>query len=225
MYAGTNGGGVYKSTDSGNNWVTASRSSENPKRGQNLIEPYIKGHNGIAVDPDNHNSVYVGTGYLGKGNVYRSLDGGNNWNSNNVEQWNGLYETTAAVLSVVADGDDNSSTDYPYVWIGTEGRGPLYAADGKSFQPSGGTATSPVFTGTGNGTMSQPVLSYSSKSETWTTTCTGSTAAASTPSFSGTGNGGMSAVTTSSSTVTETWSVIYQRTCWRHNRKDRRQCG
>ena len=210
MYAGTNGGGVYKSTDSGNNWVTASRSSENPKRGQNLIEPYIKGHNGIAVDPDNHNSVYVGTGYLGKGNVYRSLDGGNNWNSNNVEQWNGLYETTAAVLTVVADGDDNSSTDYPYVWIGTEGRGPLYATDGKSFQPSGGTATSPVFTGTGNGTMSQPVLSYSSKSETWTTTCAGSTAAASTPSFSGTGNGGMSEVTTSSSTVTETWSVIYR---------------
>ena len=201
---------MYKSTDFGNNWVTASRSSENPKRGQNLIEPYIKGHNGIAVDPDNHNSVYVGTGYLGKGNVYRSLDGGNNWNSNNVEQWNGLYETTAAILSVVADGDDNSSTDYPYVWIGTEGRGPLYATDGKSFQPSGGTATSPVFTGTGNGTMSQPVLSYSSKSETWTTTCAGSTAAASTPSFSGTGNGGMSAVTTSSSTVTETWSVIYR---------------
>ena len=210
MYAGTNGGGVYKSTDSGNNWVTASRSSENPKRGQNLIEPYIKGHNGIAVDPDNHNSVYVGTGYLGKGNVYRSLDGGNNWNSNNVEQWNGLYETTAAVLSVVADGDDNSSTDYPYVWIGTEGRGPLYAADGKSFQPSGGITTSPVFTGTGNGTMSQPVLSYSSKSQTWTATCAGSTAAATTPSFSGTGNGGMSAVATSSSTVAEAWSVIYQ---------------
>ena len=210
MYAGTNGGGVYKSTDFGTNWVTASRSSQNAKRGQNLIEPYIKGHNGIAVDPDNHNSVYVGTGYLGKGNVYRSLDGGNNWNSNNVEQWNGLYETTAAVLSVVADGDDLATTDYPYVWIGTEGRGPLYAADGKSFQPSGGTATSPVFRGTGNGTMSQPVLSYSSKSETWTTTCAGSTAAASSPSFSGTGNGGMSAVTTSSSTVTETWSVIYR---------------
>ena len=210
MYAGTNGGGVYKSTDFGTNWVTASRSSQNPKRGQNLIEPYIKGHNGIAVDPDNHNSVYVGTGYLGKGNVYRSLDGGNNWNSNNVEQWNGLYETTAAVLSVVADGDDLATTDYPYVWIGTEGRGPLYATDGKSFQPSGGTATSPVFTGTGNGTMSHPVLSYNSKSETWRAICAGSTAAASTWSFSGTGNGGMSAVTTSSSTVKEDWTVIYQ---------------
>ena len=210
MYAGTNGGGVYKSTDSGANWETASRSSENPKRGQNLIEPYIKGHSGIAVDPDNHNTVYVGTGYQGKGNVYRSLDGGNNWNSNNTEEWDGIYDTTAAVLAVVADGDDNAATDYPYVWIGTEGRGPLYATDGKSFQPSGGIATTPVLTGSGNGTMSQPVLSYSSKTETWTATCAGSTAAATTPSFSGTGNGGMSEVTTSATTVAEAWSVIYQ---------------
>ena len=210
MYAGTNGGGVYKSTDSGANWETASRSSQNAKRGQNLIEPYVKGHSGIAIDPDNHNTVYVGTGYLGKGNVYRSLDGGNNWNSNNTEEWNGIYDTTAAVLAVVADGDDNAATDYPYVWIGTEGRGPLYATDGKTFQPSGGIATTPMFTGTGNGIMTHPVLSYSSKTETWVATCAGSTAAASTPSFSGTGNGGMSEVTTSGSTKTENWTVTYQ---------------
>ena len=212
MYAGTDGGGIYKSTNYGATWETVSRSTQNPRQGQNLIDPYIKGHSAIAVDPDNHNVVYAGTGYLGKGNVFRSLDGAMNWNSNNVEQWNGLYETTAAVLTVVADGDDDATTDYPYVWIGTEGRGPLYAADGKTFQPSGGIATTPAAGAgnTGNGTMSQPVLSYSSKTETWTATCAGSTAAATTPTFSGTGNGGMSAVTTSSSTVTETWSVIYQ---------------
>lgn len=212
MYAGTDGGGIYKSTNYGATWETVSRSTQNPRQGQNLIDPYIKGHSAIAVDPDNHNVIYAGTGYLGKGNVFRSLDGAMNWNSNNVEEWNGLYETTAAVLSVVADGDDDATTDYPYVWIGTEGRGPLYATDGKSFQPSGGIATIPAAGAgnTGNGTMSQPVLSYSSKTETWSATCGGSTAAASTPTFSGTGNGGMSAVTTSSSTVTETWSVIYQ---------------
>ena len=209
MYAGTDGGGVYKSTNYGATWDTVSRSTQNPKQGQNLIDPYIKGHSAIAVDPDNHNVVYAGTGYLGKGNVFRTLDGAMNWNSNNVEQWNGLYDTTAAVLTVVVDGDD-TATDYPYVWIGTEGRGPLYAADGKTFQPSGGIATTPVLSGTGNGTMTHPVLSYSSKTETWTATCDGSTATASTPSFSGTGNGGMSPVTTSSSTVAEAWSVIYQ---------------
>ena len=209
MYAGTNGGGVYKSTDYGATWETVSRSTENPKQGQNLIYPYIKGHSAIAVDPDNHNAVYVGTGYLGRGNVYRSLDGGMNWNSNNVEEWNGLYDTTAAVLTVVVDGDDNPETDYPYVWIGTEGRGPLYATDGKTFQPSGGIATSPVFTGSGNGTMSHPVLSYSSKSETWTATCVLTPGTATTPVFSGTGDGYMSKVTTSAATKTESWTVAY----------------
>lgn len=210
MYAGTNGGGVYKSTNYGATWETVSRSTENPKQGQNLIDPYIKGHSAIAVDPDNHNAVYVGTGYLGKGNVYRTLDGGMNWNSNNVEEWNGLYDTTAAVLTVVVDGDDNPATDYPYVWIGTEGLGPLYATDGKTFQPSGGIATSPVFTGSGNGTMSHPVLSYTSKSETWTATCVLTAGTATTPQFSGTGDGSMSVVTTSTTTKTEAWSVQYE---------------
>ncbi|MFH1952638.1 MAG: invasin domain 3-containing protein [Pseudomonadota bacterium] len=209
MYAGTNGGGVYKSTDYGATWETVSRSTENPKQGQNLIDPYIKGHSAIAVDPDNHNAVYVGTGYLGKGNVYRSLDGGMNWNSNNVEQWNGLYNTTAAVLTVLCDGDDDSTTDYPYVWIGTEGLGPLYATDGKTFQPSGSYASTPV-PGTGNvgnGTMSQPVVSYTAKSETWTATYTTTAGTATTPVFSGTGDGSMSTVTTSATTKTENWTV------------------
>lgn len=212
MYAGTNGGGVYKSTDYGATWLTVSRSTENPKQGQNLIDPYIKGHSAIAVDPDNHNAVYVGTGYLGKGNVYRSLDGGMNWNSNNVEEWNGLYDTTAAVLTVVVDGDDNPATDYPYVWIGTEGRGPLYATDGRTFQPSGGIATDPVFSGSGNGTMSHPVLSYTSKSEDWTATCVLTPGTATTPEADkdNVGDGTMSAVTTSTTTKTENWTVQYE---------------
>lgn len=211
MYAGTNGGGVYKSTDYGATWVTVSRSTENPKQGQNLIDPYIKGHSAIAVDPDNHNAIYVGTGYLGKGNVYRSLDGGMNWNSNNVEQWNGLYNTTAAVLSVLCDGS-TSSTDYPYVWIGTEGLGPLYATDGKTFQPSGSYASTPVFSGTGNGTMSQPVVSYSAKSETWTATAVVTNGTATLPQ-AGSGNAGdgtMSSITTSTTTKTEDWTVTYR---------------
>lgn len=210
MYAGTNGGGVYKSTDYGTTWETVSRSSENPKRGQNLIEPYIKGHSGIAIDPDNHNNVYVGTGYLGKGNVYRSLDGGNNWNSNNTEEWNGIYDTTAAVLAVVADGDDLASTDYPYVWIGTEGKGALYATDGKTFQPSGSYASTPVLIGTGNGTMSEPVVSYTSVSEEWTATYVQTDGNATTPTFSGTGDGSISAISTSATTKTETWNVQYE---------------
>ena len=212
MYAGTNGGGVYKSTDRGANWQNISRSPENPKQGQNWIDPYIKGHSAISVDPDDPDTVYVGTGYLGKGNVYRSLNGGTTWNSNSFEEWNGLYATTDAVLSVLCDGDD-TPTDYPYVWIGTEGRGILYATDGENFQPSGGTVTTPVPGpgNTGNGTMSKPTLSYSSQTETWTATCfVPENASATVPEFDGSGDGWMSNVKTSLTTKTEDWTVTYQ---------------
>ncbi|MCK4534869.1 MAG: hypothetical protein KAT81_05000, partial [Syntrophobacterales bacterium] len=134
VYAGTNGVGVYKSCDSGETWENISRSTDNPKQGQNWMDPYIKGHSAICVDPDNHNTVYVGTGYLGAGNLYRSLDGGMNWNSNNVEEWNGVFSTNAAVLTVLCD--DGGSD---YVWTGTEGLGILYSVDGTNFQPSCGT--------------------------------------------------------------------------------------
>ena len=127
VYAGTNGGGVYKSTDSGATWTNISRSSENPKQGQNWIDPYIKGHSAISVDPDDANTVYVGTGYLGKGALYLSRDGGNNWNSNNLEQWAGLYNTKSAVLTVLCD----DGTDY--VWFGTEGEGVFVSALGEDF--------------------------------------------------------------------------------------------
>ena len=227
IYAGTDGGGVYKSTDSGTTWETISRSSLNPRRGENWIDPYIKGHSAICVDPDDHNAIYAGTGYLGKGNVFRSLDGGMNWNSNNVEEWNGLYNTNTAVLTVLCDGDDKPATDYPYVWIGTEGKGILYSTDGESFQPSGG-AVSPhaptaeavpgVYTNplnTGDGTMSKPTLSYSSKTETWTATCfVPSVGSATMPLLEATGtppaDGWMSNVTTSGSTKTEDWTVTYK---------------
>ena len=205
VYAGTNGGGVYKSTNYGATWETVSRSTENQKQGQNVIDPYVKGHSAISVDPDDHNTVYVGTGYLGQGNVFRSLDGGLNWNSNNVEEWNGLFETNAAVLSVLCDGGNS-----PYVWIGTEGRGPLFATDGKTFQPSNGIASNPQFSGAGNGTMSQPVLWYSSQSETWTAACVVVNGAVSTPVFTGEGDGYMTGVTTGSTAKTEDWTVSYK---------------
>ena len=64
----------YKSTDSGTTWFNVSRSSTEP--GQNWIAPYV---NDVAVDPDDDNTVYAATGYLGEGNVYRSVD----WNSSN----------------------------------------------------------------------------------------------------------------------------------------------
>ena len=211
-YAGTNGGGVYKSSDSGETWENISRSTDNPKQGQNWIDPYIKGHSAICVDPDNHNTVYVGTGYLGAGSLYRSLDGGMNWNSNNVEEWNGVFNTNAAILTVLCDGGGSD-----YVWTGTEGLGILYSVNGTNFQPSCGTASEPWpereegGSNVGDGKMSDPVISYSSQSETWTATCSVTGASATVPVLGkdAVGNGTMSSVETSDSTASENWTVTY----------------
>ncbi len=125
MFAGTDGGGVYKSSNSGQTWRNVSRSSE--ITGQNWIDPYI---NDVQIDPDHINVVYAATGYAGKGNLYRSLDGGLTWNSNDASQWNGLESLDAAVLTVLVDHVDTPppyTEDYPYMWFGTDGRGLYYA--------------------------------------------------------------------------------------------------
>lgn len=69
-YLATSGGGVWKSTDLGSNWVNVSGS----------FSSYAMG--GIAVDYTDGNIVYAGTGDLydrtGDG-LYKSYDGGLNW--------------------------------------------------------------------------------------------------------------------------------------------------
>ncbi len=181
LYAGTNGGGVYKSTNSGASWKNISRSST--IQGQNWIDPYV---NDVAVDPDNPSTVYAATGYQGGGNLYRSLDGGLNWNSNNMEEWRGVFSTDAAVLSVLCD-DDGSDTgnDDRHVWIGSNGMGAYFSSDGKHFQWGG--IVSPITPTEESGPgeysnpdqadgdyyMTQPVISNTAKSEEWTVTYLG----------------------------------------------------
>jgi len=174
IYAGTNGGGVYKSIDSGGEWVNISRSSE--YAGQNVIDPYI---NDLTVDPANPNNVYVATGFLGRGNVYRSLDGGLNWNSNNTEEWNGLlWGMNSAVKTILCDDYDGYSK---FIWIGTDGQGILYSKDGGDTflelgdtSPSGDTvllSESDAYSNPnnkGNGYLRRPNLSCSTKGQTWT---------------------------------------------------------
>ena len=178
LYAGTDGGGVYKSRDSGTTWENISRSST--IQGQNWLDPYV---NDVAADMDNPNIVYAATGYGGAGRIYRSLDGGLNWNSNSPEEWLGVFSTDAAVLSVLCDDDgrDTNPDDDRYVWIGTEGYGTYFSTDGKHFQwgdvvrPDAPTEEN--FDGTyanpdnkGGGYMTLPTLSPSSVSEAWTVT-------------------------------------------------------
>jgi hypothetical protein len=151
IYAGTDGGGVYISRDSGTSWQNISRSST--IQGQNWIDPYV---NDIAVDPDNSNTIYAATGYLGSGNVYRSLDGGMNWNSNDPEEWRGILnyisiedesgnsvkslgQISSAVSTILCDDDGNDGANDRYVWIGTQGFGLFYSYDGKQFRQRSGT--------------------------------------------------------------------------------------
>ncbi len=205
IYAGTDGGGVYKSTDSGASWTNISRSST--IQGQNWIDPYV---NDIDIDPDNHNTVYAATGYLGQGNVYRSLDGGMSWNSNNKEEVFGLLNQTSAMLAVLCD--DGGSD---YVWVGTEGLGALRSTDGEDFD-WGGTVTAPAGVGnTGNGTMTTPTLSSSTKTETWTATYQQTGASTSTPVLdtndSGSeADGTMTGVSATSTADTEAWTITYE---------------
>jgi|GEM_PF-1044072 len=214
LYAGTDGGGVYKSLDNGTTWQNVSRSSSQP--GQNWIDPYI---NDLMVDPDSPNTVYAATGYLGRGNIYRSLNGGITWDSSQVEEWNGLFSIGNAVLTLLCD--DGGSD---YVWAGTHGAGAFRSTDGENFEvggivvPTGTTAeTAPgseIFTNpanTGDGTMTEPTLSVTSLSESWSLTYVVPSSSAETPeaSSSNTGTGTMSNAATSSTTLTEEWTVTY----------------
>ncbi len=74
IYAGAAAGGVFKSTDFGNNWTAIFDDEGTPSIGA------------IAIHPTNPNTLYVGTGesnsatdtYEGTG-VYKSTDGGATW--------------------------------------------------------------------------------------------------------------------------------------------------
>ena len=64
--------GIWKTTDSGNNW----------QRLMQFTHPYH-----VKMDPDNPDHVYVSGGYTldgswGNGGAYFSYDGGNNWFKN-----------------------------------------------------------------------------------------------------------------------------------------------
>ena len=212
VFAATDGGGVYKSTDAGVTWRNVSSSSTVP--GQNWIDPYV---NDVAVDPENNNTVYAATGYLGDGHVYRSLDGGSSWNSNNAEEFAGLVTIGNAVLTILCDDASD------YVWIGANGAGAYLSTDGKTFQVGGlvapiaptaesvpGTFDNPA--NTGDGTMTEPIFTANSKTENWTLTYAFPEAFATTPEagVGNTGDGSMSSVVTSNEkTLSETWTVSY----------------
>ncbi|WGD35657.1 T9SS type A sorting domain-containing protein [Olleya sp. YS] len=90
IYAGAPAGGLWKSTDSGANWITTT---------DNL--PQI-GVSGIAIDNNNSNTIYIATGDDDAGDSYsvgvmKSTDGGVTWNTtglnpnNSPDSMNDIY--------------------------------------------------------------------------------------------------------------------------------------
>ena len=67
MYVGTNGYGVYKTTNNGKNWTSMN---------QGLITPYIKGSGALRVHPQNPETLFASTQ---AGGIYKSTNGARDW--------------------------------------------------------------------------------------------------------------------------------------------------
>lgn len=95
IYAGATNGGIFKTTDGGENWDPIFDD-----------QPYLA-IGAITLDPDDENTIYVGTGdrnftgssFIGNG-IYRSSDAGDTWD--NI----GLTET-GVVTEILIDPTDN----------------------------------------------------------------------------------------------------------------------
>jgi photosystem II stability/assembly factor-like uncharacterized protein len=80
LYAGTYGGGVFKSTDSGGTWTAANTG---------LTSLYVYT---LAIDPSTPTSIYAGT----HGGVFKSIDSGSTWVAVNTGLMD-LYVTALAI--------------------------------------------------------------------------------------------------------------------------------
>ncbi|MGA2734220.1 MAG: hypothetical protein ABSG35_16720 [Syntrophobacteraceae bacterium] len=67
VYVGTNGYGVFKTTDGGKAWQPVNRG---------ITSPFVKGPNAILIDPRNSQVLFASTL---QGGVYKTTDGGDNW--------------------------------------------------------------------------------------------------------------------------------------------------
>ncbi len=103
LYIGTPAGGIWKSTTGGNNWTALS---------DNL--PQI-GVSGIAVDPNNNNTIYISTGDCDGSDSYsigvlKSIDGGTTWNTTGLTFTN----TNSSSGDILINPNDSNM-----IWVAT----------------------------------------------------------------------------------------------------------
>ena len=87
LYAGTTGGGVYKSVDGGTSWLAS-----------NTGMAEKTGISDLLIDPNNSSVIYASAMYSGA--VYKSSDSGANWEDITGNLGN------MPVLSLASDGTD-----------------------------------------------------------------------------------------------------------------------
>ena len=118
VYMATAGGGLWRSIDSGANWTPLSD-------GWQSLQTSC-----IAIDPTNHNTIYVGTGdFDGSGSqtfgIMKTTDGGANWTNIGKSQFGGSCVKDIAIdpenpqIITVAPG--RGSNYYGYIWRSTNG--------------------------------------------------------------------------------------------------------
>ncbi len=102
-------GGVYKSTDKGENWLHKVKLGENSTiAGVNILD--------IVIDPLNRNIVYLGTQTSG---IYKSTDSGENWEK--LVDANGILSNRANVYHIAID-PTNTNRMYAGIYQGSLGR-------------------------------------------------------------------------------------------------------
>src|SRR3989442_1489791 len=89
LYAGTGGGGVFKSTDGGGGWTAANTGLCNC--GPDPDYSYVPA---LAIDPQTPTTLYAGTSGSG---VFKSTDGGASWSAVNTGLPNYPYVLTLAI--------------------------------------------------------------------------------------------------------------------------------
>ncbi|PNV86920.1 MAG: hypothetical protein C0610_04215, partial [Desulfobacteraceae bacterium] len=109
--AGTNGGGVFKTTDGGGNWTAMNNGLTNPN-----VQT-------LAIDRIETDIIYAGTDF---GSLFISLDGGANWSAI------GGAISGADVLSLAIDPATTTT-----LYAGTAGEGLFFLTE--RGEPSGGS--------------------------------------------------------------------------------------
>jgi photosystem II stability/assembly factor-like uncharacterized protein len=155
IYAGTYGGGIFKTTDGGENWSEVN---------VGITNRYI---NALAIDPKNSKTVYAGTGGAG---VFKSTDGGETWSLLSARLSGGIWSiaidpTETNRLHVAAQGGLYRSTDGGENWA-------VYSAFAITSVAIAPTDSNTLYAGGGAGCVpivgcSGDLIKSTNKGETW----------------------------------------------------------